>query len=187
MSEILKRIKEDLKEAMRIEIKYRKMGADKFLKANPTTEDAYDVMISQKTVARAIISMFPEIGKKPAEATDDDTIKLLKKYIKNEKERLLYADKHITESDVNGLKPAQLRSLVLKKFEELGDLLTSPKIIIAQKYLPKQATEEEIGTWIHKNIDFSIYKNKMQAMGLIMKHFKGCDGNFVKNLLIKLS
>jgi uncharacterized protein YqeY len=179
MSEILKRIREDLKSHMLNEIRLRKEGT--------ITGNGYDIIIAHKTVARAIISMFPEIGKKPADATDDDTIKLLKKYIKNEKERLLYTNKHITESDVNGLNSTQLKALVLEKFKTLDDKLTSIKIKIAQKYLPKQATEEEIRAWIHENIDFSLYKNKMQAMGPIMKQFKGCDGNFVKNLLIKLS
>jgi len=178
MSEILKRIREDLKTFMSIEIKLRKHGV--------VAEDKFSMAIAQKTVARAIISMFPEIGVKPADATDDDTIKLLKKYIKNEKERLLYSDKYITESDINGISPAELKKLVNKKFQELGNSLTSPKIEIAQEYLPKQATEEEISAWIYENIGFSIYKNKMQAMGPIMKQFKGCDGNVVKNILMNL-
>ena len=146
MSEILKRIKEDLKSAMTLEIKYRKKGFNSGL--------TYDHVVAHKTVARAIISMFPELGIKPAEATDDDTIKLLKKYIRSEKERLLYSDKHIIESDVNGINSAELKKLVDKKFQELGDSLTSVKIAIAYGHLPKQATEEEIGAWIHKNIDF---------------------------------
>jgi len=185
MSEILKRIREDLKSAMSLEIKFRKNKASgDFIVSQQLL---LDKCCCQKDVARAIISMFPEIGKKPADATDDDTIKLLKKFIKNEKERLLYSDKYITESDITGISASDLKKLVNNKFQELGDSLTSSKIKIAQEYLPKQATEEEIGAWIHKNIDFSSYKNKMQAMGPIMKQFKGCDGNFVKNLLIKLS
>jgi len=47
----------------------------------------------------------------------------------------------------------------------LGNSLTSPKIEIAQSYLPKQASEEEIISWIKENIEFSNYKNKMQANG----------------------
>lgn len=178
MSEILKRIKEDLKLAMAIEVQYRKLGVN--------SGDDYDIVIAQKTVSRGIISMFPEIGVKPAKATDDDTIKLLKKYIRSEKERLLYSDKHITEPDINGLNPYQLRKLVLKKFQELGDSLTSCKVVIAYGHLPKQATEEEITSWINENLDLSSYKNKMQAMEPIMKQFKGCDGNFVKSILVKL-
>lgn len=179
MSEILRKIRDGLKLHMLNEVRLRKEG--------DMRSGEYHNTIAHKIVTRAIISMFPEIGKKPADATDDDTIKLLKKYIKNEKEHLLYYNKHLTESDVYGLNPSQLRTLVLKKFQELGDSLTSTKILIAQAYLPKQATEEEITEWIHENIDFSIYKNKMQAMGPIMAQFKGCDGNFVKNFLIKLS
>ena len=179
MSKILKEIREDLKSAMIMEIRLRK--------EKDTKSGEYEMVIAYKTVARAIISMFPEIGVKPANATDDDTIKLLKKYIKNEKERLLYVNKYITETDVNGINPSELKKLVDKKFQELDDLLTSTKILIAKRYLPKQATEEEISAWISENIDFSNYKNKMQAMGPITKHFKGCDGNFVKNLLIELS
>ena len=179
MSEILKRIRDGLKLHMLNELRLRKEG--------DMRSGEYNHTIAHKTVARSIISMFPEIGVKPAESTDDDVIKLLKKYIKNEKERLLYYDKHITESDVAGLNPSQVRTMILKKFQELGDSLTSTKVLIAQGYLPKQASEEEIAAWIHENIDFSIYKNKMQAMKPITNHFKGCDGNFVKNLLIELS
>ena len=161
-----------------MEIKLRKEGI--------VAEDKFSMAVAQKTVARAIISMFPEIGKKPADATDDDVIKLLKKYISNEKERLLYSDKHLTEVDVLGTKPSELKKLVNEKLQELGETLTSLTIAIAQTYLPKQATEEEIIIWINENIDFSQYKNKMQAMGPIMKQFKGADGNFVKGILLKL-
>ena len=46
------------------------------------------------------------------------------------------------------------------------------------------ATDEEIKMWIEKNIDFSQFKNKMQAMGSIMKHFgSSADGNTVKKVL----
>lgn len=178
MSEILKKIKSNLKTYMLMEMKIRKEGI--------VAEDKFSMAVTHKTVARSIISMFPEIGKKPADATDDDVIKLLKRYISNEKERLLYSDKYLTEADVLTLKPSELKKLVNEKLQELGDKLTSLKIAIAQGYLPKQATEEEITLWIKENIDFSNYKNKMQAMGPIMKQFKGCDGNFVKGILLKL-
>jgi len=178
MSEILKIIKNDLKLNMLMEMKIRKEGI--------VADEKYSYAIAHKTVARAIISMFPEIGKKPHEATDDDVIKLLKKYINQEKERLLYYDKHITEKDVQGITFKDLKKMVDIKIRQLGGSLTSPKINIAQNYLPKQASEEDIILWIKENIDFSTLKNKMQAMGSIMKQFKGCDGNFVKGILMKL-
>ena len=58
---------------------------------------------------------------------------------------------------------------------------------VIEHYLPKMATEEEILAWIQQNIDFSQFKNKMQAMGLIMKHFGAtADGNFVKKIIQKM-
>ena len=46
------------------------------------------------------------------------------------------------------------------------------------------AGREEIDAWIKENIDFSQYKNSMQAMGTVMKHFeKLADGNIVKEIL----
>lgn len=179
MSELLKRIKEDLKSAMKAEVEYRKH-------TSKPHGIAYNVVIAQKTVSRAIISMFPELGKKPAQATDDDTIKLLKKYIAQEKEREIYQHGYLKESDVDGKSASEVKKLVNDTIRELGDALTSNHIQIAKKYLPKEATKDEIVSWIEANIDFSQFKNKMQAMGPIMKQFQGCDGNFVKDILLNL-
>jgi len=56
-----------------------------------------------------------------------------------------------------------------------------------QSFLPKQATEEEIESWIKENVDFDSFKNKMQAMGIIMKHFgNSADGKTVKAILNNL-
>jgi len=178
MSEILKQMKEDLKSAMTIEIKYRKHGAPQGI--------AYNMAIAQKTVSRAIISMFPELRKKPAEGTDEDVIKLLKKYINQEKERSIYQFGYLKEKDVEDKSAAEVKKLVNDTIQELGNSLTSNHIEIAQKYLPTQATEEEIREWISENVDFSKFKNKMQAMGSIMKQFKGADGNFVKGILMSI-
>jgi len=101
MSKILKKIKEDLKLYMSKEVKLRKKGI--------TLGEEFNNAVAYKTVARAIISMFPEIGKKPADANDDDVIKLLKKYINQEKERLLYSYRHITEEDVDGINYSDLK------------------------------------------------------------------------------
>ena len=55
---------------------------------------------------------------------------------------------------------------------------------ILEFYLPKMATREEVVDWIKENIDFSLFKNKMQAMGTIMKHFgKLADGKMVNVIL----
>lgn len=60
-------------------------------------------------------------------------------------------------------------------------------IEVIEDYLPKMATDEEIVAWIQENIDFSQFKNQMQAMGPIMKHFGATvDGNRVRALLQKM-
>ncbi|RPH51373.1 MAG: hypothetical protein EHM85_06860 [Desulfobacteraceae bacterium] len=49
---------------------------------------------------------------------------------------------------------------------------------------PKWRRGSDIEAWIKANIDFSQYKNSMQAMGTVMKHFgKLADGNLVKKIL----
>ena len=56
-----------------------------------------------------------------------------------------------------------------------------------EAYLPKMVTDEEIAAFIRENIDFSVFKNTMQAMGPIMKHFgKTADGHAVKRVLQSL-
>ena len=93
--------------------------------------------------------------KKPEEITDDDILGIIKGLVKSEQTVLEF------------------------KKEESSEYLE-----ILQAYLPKTASREEIVAWIKENIDFSQYKNKMQAMGTIMKHFgKQADGKQVNQIL----
>ncbi|MDY6789991.1 MAG: GatB/YqeY domain-containing protein [Thermodesulfobacteriota bacterium] len=93
--------------------------------------------------------------KKPEEITDDDLLGIIRKLVKSEKTVL-----EIKQQD------------------------SSDYLEILESYLPKMATREEIADWIKENIDFSGFKNSMQAMGTIMKHFgKLADGNQVKQIL----
>lgn len=176
MNQTLIHIKTNLKLAMLVEVEWRKNADDSLSKE-------YETAIAQKDVSRAIISMIPSTGKKPEKTTDEDIQSLLRKYISMEKERLLYEQHHILQSDVEGKTASQVKKIVNDKIQELGDSLTSIKIEIADKYLPKQASEEEIIAFI-ETIDMSQFKNKMQAMGLIMKQFPGLDGNVAKRILI---
>lgn len=174
---ILEKIKDDLQTAMHNEVVLRKAGI--------TSGVLFDEAQDHKSVARAIISMFPEIGVKPDKATDEDTIKLLKKYISMEKTRQLYIDKHLTEKDVAGMNTTQLNTLVMTMFHKLGNSLTSPKIKIAKSFLPATVSEEELVEWIKNNIDFSKLRNKLSAMGPILKAFPGFEGNEVRKILDK--
>lgn len=112
---------------------------------------------NKKDTLRVILGEFGRLDKK--ELSDDEVVNILKKLIKSEKEVL----------------------------EQKGEAADSAFIRIIKNYLPKMATEAEITAWIQQNVDFSEFKNKMQAMGLIMKHFGAtADGNSVKKILLKM-
>ncbi len=94
----------------------------------------------------------------------------------------LKKSEEITNDDIVGVIQGLVKSeqtvLEIKKQD------TSEYLEILQSYLPNMATREEIIAWINENIDFSKYKNKMQAMGPIMKHFgKLADGKQVNQVL----
>ena len=111
----------------------------------------------KKDALRVVLGEFGRLDKK--EFTDDDVIKTITKLIKSEKEML----------------------------EKSGREDDSPFLGILSAYLPKQASDDDIARWIQANVDFSQFKNKMQAMGMIMKHFGAqADGNRVKEMLQKL-
>lgn len=181
MNTLYFQLKSDLVLAMKLEVEHRK-GNTKLVEEAGGISKA----LAHKTVSRAIISMIPQLGKKSDETTEEDIQKLLKKYISQEKERAVYQFGHLKEADVDGKSSSEVKKLVNNKIQELGDNLSTLEIQVAQEYLPKQATEEEIIEWINENLDLSQFKNKMQAMGPIMKQFKGCDGNFVKGILLKM-
>ena len=108
----------------------------------------------KKSTLRIVIGEFGRLAAK--ELTDDDVIRVLKKLVRDEKETL----------------------------EKKGDTADSEYIKTIENYLPKMASDEEVKTWISQNIDFSQFKNKMQAMKPIMQHFgSGADGNVVKKIL----
>ncbi len=111
----------------------------------------------KKSALRVIMGEFGRCDKK--EVSDEDAVKILKKLIKSEKEVI----------------------------EKKGGTQDSEFIRITECYLPKTVGEEEIVSWIRENVDFSKFKNKMQSMSIIMKHFgSSADGNTVKEILQKL-
>jgi uncharacterized protein YqeY len=88
----------------------------------------------------------------------------------------------ITNDDIIGIIQGLIKSehIVLEARKEA----TSDYLRILEAYLPRQAAREEIVDWVRSNIDFSQFKNKMQAMGVIMKHFgKTADGKLVNDIL----
>ena len=93
--------------------------------------------------------------KKPEEITDDDVIGIIRGLSKSERTVL-----------------------------EATGQPSSDYLEILQFYLPQMLDRDEIVDWIKDNIDFSQFKNKMQAMGPVMKHFcKLADGKLVNQIL----
>jgi uncharacterized protein YqeY len=88
----------------------------------------------------------------------------------------------ITSDDIIGIIQGLIKSehILLEAKKES----TSEYLQILQSYLPRQVSREEIVAWIKANIDFGQYKNRMQAMGVIMKRFgKTADGKLVNQIL----
>ena len=122
-----------------------------------------------RNTLRLIIAEFPKLTvpitlesgkkstrlKKPEEISNDDVIGIIKGLTKSEQTVL-----------------------------EITGQTSSDYLEILQSYLPKMIDKEEVTIWIKNNIDFSQFKNKMQAMGSVMKHFgKLADGKLVNQIL----
>ncbi len=121
-------------------------------------EDLKTAMKAQDDVKKdALRVVIGEFGRLPAkELSDGEVLQVLKKLIKSEKE-------------------------VLSRQNSPDD---SPYLTILESYLPAMVSEAEIADWIRANIDLEGYKNKMQAMGDIMRHFGSkADGNTVRKVL----
>ncbi|MFW5853967.1 MAG: GatB/YqeY domain-containing protein, partial [Thermodesulfobacteriota bacterium] len=88
----------------------------------------------RKSILRVVMGEFGRADTK--EVNDEEAIKILKKLVKSEKETM----------------------------ERTGDTGESRFVAVVESYLPQKATEAEIRRWIETNIDFSKYKNRMQAM-----------------------
>lgn len=124
-----------------------------------------------RNTIRQIMSEFPKLTvpitlesgkkttrpKKPEEISDEDIQDVIRSLVKSEKIVL-----ELTKAD------------------------SSRYLEILESYLPKMAEKAEIENWIQAHIDFSNFKNPMQAMGMIMKHYgRLADGNLVKAILQK--
>ena len=80
-----------------------------------------------------------------------------------------------------------IKKLIAEEIEAKGGLAEAEHDHILQRYLPKEATDDEIKEWIERNIDFTKYKTKVQTMSIIMKQFSGrADGKRVRKILESL-
>jgi len=121
-----------------------------------------------------------------------DLVNAIKNNFKEKRDNLKVIIGEVERQAKKNLSDTEIISILkkLKKSEqELLDLTgksISSFIELIDSYIPKQCTENEIIEWIQENIDFTKYKNKMQAMKEIMVHFgNNADGNIVKNIITK--
>jgi len=122
-----------------------------------------------KDAIRVIMSEFPKL-------TMPITLESGKKTTR------LKTDAEITNDDIQDIIKGLVKSE--KVMLEAQKAESSRYMELLLSYLPRAATKEEVVAWIKANIDFSQFKNAMQAMGPIMKHFgKGADGVVVKEAL----
>jgi uncharacterized protein len=105
----------------------------------------------------------------------------------SDEELLQYPDKKLPDERVVS---------IIRKTLKKEQSLASPDartVEILESYLPviddaPSVSDAEVLAWIQNNIDFSQYKNKMQAMKPILAAFEGrADGKKVKALLEKLN
>lgn len=102
---------------------------------------------------------------KTKEVDDARAIKIIRELIKAEQERIKYID-------------------VFKKggSEQKSDAIEYIHILTG--FLPVMVGEDQVRDWIVDNIDFSKFKNPMQAMKFVMEHFgTQVDGNTVKGII----
>jgi len=72
------------------------------------------------------------------------------------------------------------------KTAELTKSAQSTLKLVATSYMPTQISEEELKDYIN-TIDFSKLKNKMQAIGIVKKHFgSSVDGKLVSDVIRSL-
>jgi len=109
-----------------------------------------------KKILRIVVG---ELQRQPKKVlSDDEVVRILKKLYKAEEELIAISGR--------GTDPAFLAFVGV--------------------YLPEEITEEEVVGWIKNNVDFSGLKNKMQAVGITMKHFgTAVDGNTIKDIIQK--
>ncbi len=74
------------------------------------------------------------------------------------------------------------------KLAKFTKSINTETIDLLQTYLPVQVEEKEVKEWIQNNVDFSSLNNKMQAVGLAKKHFKGSvEGSLVSEVVKNLT
>lgn len=129
--------------------------------------------------------IFEQIKKdmvKAMKTKDPTTANILKVLIAD-----IQRDPNKDYSDQKVIKCIQKTIKSLDEMIKAGNQTAQKEKEILEQYLPKKVTKDEILEFV-QTIDFSKLKNKMQAIGIVMKHFPPgtVDGNKVKQIIQNL-
>ena len=131
------------------------------------------------------MSIYEEIKKDMVQAikNKDETVKSLLRVLVSDIQR----DPHKDYSDEKVVKVVKQTSKMLYenhgKFNKSQDLIDAE--YLERAYLPKQVSDTTIIAFLN-TLDFSKFKNKMQAIGQVTKHFPegSVEGGLVKNIVM---
>ena len=116
------------------------------------------IKLKDEAVRDSIRVILSEFDRKSKNPSDEEAMLILKKLRKSELERLACIEE--TSSDF---------------------------LCLIDCYLPSEVSEDDIVAWITGEVDFASLKNKMQAVGLVVKHFGAAvvDGKTARNIVEK--
>ncbi len=122
-------------------------------------KDMLKALKEDKEKASLLKTILGEIQRDPnKDYSDQKVVKIIQKYLKSLEENL------------------KLGAISREVYEKEKAILSS--------YLPKMVSEEEIKAFLAK-LDFSRFKNKMQAVGEVIRHFgaERVDGKRVQEIV----
>ena len=89
----------------------------------------------------------------------------------------------ITDADIEGIITGLIKSEIATL--HYIDRETSSYLVVLQSYMPETVDEDEVKEWIILNVDFTKFKNKMQAIGVVKAHFGNKADSKMVSALIK--
>ena len=126
-----------------------------------------------------------EVDGKESKITESIVINTARKLIRSAKYVMLI-EKGLVSQSMIARSGKDVNNVIDNNIKMFDNHLTSTYIDMLSTYVPRDPDESEIIEWINDNIDFSKYKNKMQAMKDLNNHFKGTDSKLLSSILKNL-
>jgi hypothetical protein len=138
-------------------------------------------MTVQETIEKTLADAINEKSRTPATIQQ---LKFIKSEFQRGKTKTVKDDEAI--QILLGLKTSA--QIILDHTDDISAVRMSESYIeLIDEFLPVAPSRQEIERWATENIDFSVLKNKMQAIGIIKKHFGvSVDGNLIKEIINKM-